>query len=39
MGDRFLEALTDERWEPWLILAGVFVALFVAAAAVDLMFV
>lgn len=39
VADRILETLTDERWEPWLILVGVFVALFVAAVAVDLLFV
>lgn len=39
MADRLLETLTDERWEPWLVLVGVFAALFIAGVAVDLMFV
>lgn len=39
MADRLLETLTDERWEPWLILVAVFVGLFAAAVAVDLLFV
>lgn len=37
--ERVLEFVTDERWEPWILLVAVFAALFAAAALVDLLFV